>query len=217
MATGEEQVRALRRGDTASAGEVLAESHARYPAFVHLWPEPAVRRRALVPFLRSAASDAAGLGAGDIGTDAGGIVAVALWLPPGAFPWSPRRQARASPALLRTALAAPRAAVSFARLGAAAARTAPGEAHWHLEALGVHPRAQHRGWGDRVIRPGLQRADADGLPCYVETSDPANVGFYSHFGFEVAAPTLDHLAHGPAYIGMRRPPGDPDTRSRVPR
>lgn len=212
MAAGEEPVRALQRGDTAAVGELLAASHARYPAFGHLWPDSAARRRALTPFLRAAASDAAGLQASDIGTDARGIVAVALWLPPGSFPWSPIRQARALPALLRTALAAPRAAASFARLGAAAARTAPGEAHWYLEALGVHPRAQRRGWGQRVIGPGLQRADADGLPCYVETSDPANVDFYNHLGFEVAAPTLNHLPHGPAYIGMRRPPRGTDIR-----
>lgn len=212
MEAGERLVRTLRRGDTAAAGELLAASHARYPAFVHLWPDPAVRRSALTPFLRAAARDASGLRASDMGTDAQGIVAVALWLPPGRFPWSPIRQARALPALLRTAMAAPRVAASFARLGAAAARTAPGEPHWYLEALGVHPRAQRRGWGQGVIGPGLQRADADGLPCYVETSDTANVDFYHHFGFEVVAPTLNHLPHGPAYTGLRRTPRGADTR-----
>ena len=185
---------------------MLAASHARYPAFGHLWPDPAVRHRALMPFLQAAATDAAGLGASVVGTDAGGMVAVALWLPPGSFPWSPVRQARALPALLRTALAAPRAAASFARLGAAAGRTAPGERHWYLETLGVHPRAQRRGWGQRLLGPGLRRADADELPCYLETSDPANVDYYDCLGFEVVASTLDHLPHGPAYIGMRRPP-----------
>jgi ribosomal protein S18 acetylase RimI-like enzyme len=165
-----------------------------------------MRRRALAPFLWAATEDAAGLGASEVAWDAHGIVAVALWLPPGSFPWTWLRQARAAPALLRTGLAAPRAVAAFARLGAAAAAAAPQDAHWHLEALGVHRRGQRRGWGSRVLQPGLDRADAAGLACYLETSDPANAGFYGRLGFEVVAPHLDHLAGGPRYTGMRRPP-----------
>lgn len=204
MAPTEATVRPLRRGDLAETTAVLCASHADYPAFGHLWPNPAVRARALAPFLRASTADAAALQASAVAGDEEGMVAVALWLPPGAFPWSPARKARATPALARTALAAPRAFPAFVQLGAAAERTHPSDPHWHLQALGVHPRAQHRGWGQRVLRPGLERADATGLACYLETSDPANEQFYRRLGFTLVAPRLEHLPGGPPYIGMRR-------------
>ena len=196
----------LTRAEAAAAAALLAASHAEYPAFRHVFPDAAARRRALLPFLRASAADAAAFSASTAGRDRDGMVAVALWLPPGAFPWSVTRKVRAAPAFLRTAMAAPRSFRSFARIGAAAEKTHPSEPHWYLESLGVHPRAQRRGRGRRVLRPGLERADADGLPCYVETSDPANEEFYRRLGFEVVAPRLEHLPGGPPYLGMWRPP-----------
>ncbi len=206
MTAAEAGVRPLRRGDGAAAANVLADSHAGYPAFRHLWPDAATRRRALLPFLRASTADAAALSAGTVATDRDGVLAVALWLPPGTFPWSPLRQVRAGPALLRTALADPRAFPAFARLGAAAARTLPSPSHWYLEALGVAPRAQRRGWGRRVLRPGLERADAASLPCYVETCDQGNEAFYGRLGFMVVGARHEHLPGGPPYTGMERLP-----------
>ncbi|RBY77605.1 GNAT family N-acetyltransferase [Geodermatophilus sp. TF02-6] len=197
----------LGPADVDAAVAVLAASHADYPAFRHVWPRPQVRARALRPFLRASVADAAALSASTVGRDRDGVLAVALWLPPGAFPWSTARKLRAAPALLRTALAAPRSAPAFARIGSSAERTHPGEPSWYLETLGVHPRAQRQGWGQRVLRPGLERADREGRACYVETSDPANERFYRSLGFEVVAPRLEHLPGGPPYLGLRRPPG----------
>ena len=199
-------VSALRPDHTDEAAAVLLASHAQYPAFVALWPDEATRRRALLPFLRASVAGAVALSAGTLGRAQGRPVAVALWQPPGAFPWSPPRKLRAFPALLRTALASPRAFRRFARLGASAEREHPQDPHWYLEALGVHPSAQGQGWARRALEPGLRRADDAGLGCYVETSDGGNVPFYRRLGFEVIAPRLDHLRGGPAYTGMWRSP-----------
>lgn len=199
-------VETLLRPERGEAAAVLAASHADYPGFAWLWPDPAVRRRALRPFLRATVADVAAHGSAAVGRDGQGVCAVALWLPPGSFPWSLGRKLRAAPALARTAMAAPRAFPAFAALGASAERTHPDEEHWSLEVLGVHPRAQGEGWGGELMRAGIARADADGAACWVETSDPANVGFYRALGFEVLAPRLEHLAGGPRYVGLRRPP-----------
>lgn len=201
-----EVVSVLEPRDIDAATAVLLASHADYPAFAAVWPDPATRRRALRPFLRSSVADAAALSASTIGWADGRAVAVALWLPPGDFPWSTGRKLRALPALLRSAFAAPRSFPGFVAIGAAAERAHPGEPHWYLESLGVHPRAQRHGWGRRVTRPGLERADDAGLTCYVETSDPANVPFYGRLGFQVTAPRLEHLPHGPPYAGLVRRP-----------
>ncbi len=203
---GDAAVGLLDRAGVVPATDVLAASHADYPAFAHVWPRPVVRRRALRPFLRASVADAARLGHSTVGQEGERVVAVALWLAPGAFPWSPARKLRALGGLLRTAAAAPRAFPAFARIGAAAERTHPAGAHWYLETLGVHPAAQGRGWGRTVLQPGLERADAEGLACYVETSDPANEAFYRRLGFDLVAPRLEHLPGGPPYLGMLRGP-----------
>jgi predicted N-acetyltransferase YhbS len=36
-----------------------------------------------------------------------------------------------------------------------------------------------------VIRAGLQRAAAAGMPVYVEVMNPDNLGYYRHVGFRV--------------------------------
>jgi ribosomal protein S18 acetylase RimI-like enzyme len=140
------------------------------------------------------------------GSDAGVMAAVAVWLPPGAFPWSGLRQARAAPTLTRTLIAAPRSFSAFMRLGSNAARAHPTEPHWYLVVLGVRPSHQGHGYGSRLVAAGLHRADRDGTSSYLETSDPANVEFYQRFGFTVVEQALSLVPGGPAHIAMRRPP-----------
>ena len=41
-----------------------------------------------------------------------------------------------------------------------------------------------RGLGRALIQPIMDRADAAGLPCYLETAQPGNVAFYKHLGYE---------------------------------
>lgn len=36
------------------------------------------------------------------------------------------------------------------------------------------------------MQPALARADANGLPCYLETQSADNVRFYERYGFRVA-------------------------------
>jgi ribosomal protein S18 acetylase RimI-like enzyme len=59
--------------------------------------------------------------------------------------------------------------------------------HWYLLCIGVEPDRQRAGVGGRLLSTGLQRVDADGLPCYLETANPDNLPFYRRHGFEVVA------------------------------
>src|SRR5215212_3225144 len=103
----------------SEAGDLLAASHADYPSFRYLFPDPPRRRRVLRPFMSAAAREAAlharAMAAYD---DDGETVGVALWMPPGTFPLSFWRKARMIPALLREALSARGAFRAFARVGA---------------------------------------------------------------------------------------------------
>ena len=63
---------------------------------------------------------------------------------------------------------------------------APGP-HWYLWAIGVEPEHQGRGLAGSLMQPVLARADAEGLPCYLETHKETNVRIYQRYGFEVVA------------------------------
>jgi predicted N-acetyltransferase YhbS len=63
-------------------------------------------------------------------------------------------------------------------------RHRPRQEHWNLNTLSVSPEAQGKGIGSALIQPGLERADADGLGCFLETQRRRNIPFYRRFGFE---------------------------------
>jgi GNAT superfamily N-acetyltransferase len=56
---------------------------------------------------------------------------------------------------------------------------------YYLFLLAVKPEYQGQGYAGNLLRPVLQKADADGLPVYLETQNPANLPLYEHFGFRV--------------------------------
>jgi GNAT superfamily N-acetyltransferase len=201
---GDDAVVTLRRREHREAADVLVDSHGDYPAFRYVFPAGR-RRRALRPFLEATVRDACSSGVVDAVRHEGRIAGVAVWLPPGGYPWSPRRQVLALPAMLRTALAAPASFRTFAALGAHAAAAHPRDRHWYLVALGVRHEFHGRGLGSALLAPGLRRADADRLDVYVETSDPANLPFYARYGFAVVEPALQLLPGGPPYAALRRP------------
>ncbi|MCB1001463.1 MAG: GNAT family N-acetyltransferase [Acidimicrobiales bacterium] len=77
------------------------------------------------------------------------------------------------------------------------------ESHFYLFILGA--AVQGRGVGAAVMRPVLDRCDADRLPAYLESSSDRNVPFYERLGFRITwtdRPTPD----GPVLRGMWRDP-----------
>lgn len=59
--------------------------------------------------------------------------------------------------------------------------------HIYLWLLGVRPEAQGAGVGSRLLRAGLDRADAQSLPVFLETATERNVALYRRHGFEIIA------------------------------
>lgn len=86
-----------------------------------------------------------------------------------------------------------------------AAEHAPQEPHWYLALIGADPAGQGQGHGAALIRSGLAKADAAGLPAYLESSKPSNLPFYEHFGFTVQQ-EFRLPGNGPALWAMRRDP-----------
>jgi GNAT superfamily N-acetyltransferase len=86
-----------------------------------------------------------------------------------------------------------------------AAKHSPQEPHWYLAVIGADPAAQGRGHGSALLRSGLAKADAAGLPVYLESSKPDNLPVYQHFGFQTLG-ELQLPGGGPTLWAMRRPP-----------
>jgi GNAT superfamily N-acetyltransferase len=85
----------------------------------------------------------------------------------------------------------------------------PDEPCWFLDIVAVDATARGGGLGRRLIEHGLARADADGLPAFLETSRPDNVALYERFGFRLVD-ELGAPGNGPAIWFLR---ADPPSRS----
>ncbi|HJR25364.1 MAG TPA: GNAT family N-acetyltransferase [Acidimicrobiales bacterium] len=90
-------------------------------------------------------------------------------------------------------------------LGTAMAESHPHDRpHWYLNVVSTLPSRQGRGLGGVVLRPVLEQADADGLPCYLESTNPRNRTLYYRQGFEDLGELP--LDGGPTMLAMWREP-----------
>ncbi len=110
--------------------------------------------------------------------------AVAVWIPPKAIQthtpdWA-RHTERSAP-LLGDRLAIADAADTLI------APRRPQEPAWYLATMGVQPDRQRQGLGSAVLRPVLDRCDAEGIAALTDTSSPENVNFYGRLGFSIHA------------------------------
>ena len=192
--------------EVTAAAEAFVASHGDYPAFRSVFPDPMRRRRALLPFFTATVGDAVRFGTVYAALDGTTVLGAGVWLPPGAFPWSVRRQAVAAPAFARVFAAYPTQFPTFMRYGISAQRAHPPGEHWYLVALGVRPEAQGAGIGRRLLTPVLDRADEERVACHLETSDRSNVGFYERLGFTIVDDDLKLVKGGPSHVSMRREP-----------
>ena len=80
----------------------------------------------------------------------------------------------------------------------------PPEPHLYLSVLGVDPGAQRGGLGSRLLEPGLEHCDREGVPAYLESSKEANVPFYERHGFRVTREVA--MPKGPSLWLMWRDP-----------
>jgi GNAT superfamily N-acetyltransferase len=181
------EVRIVPLGDDRvdAAARVLARAFHDDPLQTYVFPDDAERAE------RSPAHFAAllryGLRFGQVLTTEGEPLGAAVWLPPDGWDVTPERAAAGGLDRLPELLGE-QAASRFERaLGAIAPfhhQDVPAE-HWYTMVVGVAPEGQARGLGRALLAPVMRQADAAGLPCYLETSQAANVPFYERLGFRV--------------------------------
>jgi GNAT superfamily N-acetyltransferase len=89
-------------------------------------------------------------------------------------------------------------------LGSVMAEGHPHEPHWYLNVVSTLPSRQGNGLGSTILQPVLAEADAEGWPCYLESSNPRNISLYHRHGFAETGELP--LPDGPSLVQMWREP-----------
>jgi GNAT superfamily N-acetyltransferase len=127
------------------------------------------------PFVRAFAGSALTSGTADSIADCGGV---ALWLPPDVEPDN-----KAMAAIAAEVVPESDHEEVFGVLGQMGDYH-PAERHWYLPVMGVDVAKQSVGLGSALLRHAAERCDRDGLPAYLEATNPRNKRLYAAHGFE---------------------------------
>ena len=128
--------------------------------------------------------------------------AVALWHEVDDWQTSPRALAKSLPSVLKAfGTRLPRAL----QVLTSAEKVHPSEPHRHLAYIGTRKSREGKGLGSALMRSMLERCDNDGIPTYLESTNPANDAWYASFGFESRGP-ISLPAGAPVLTAMWRDP-----------
>lgn len=195
-------VRFARRSDIPALALVLGRAFYDDPVLKWVQPDDE-RRRAALPGLFGAMTRhhfLAGRGAEiSVDTDSG-VGAAALWDPPVWKAHTHREQLAMLPAILRAfrgRLAAGRAVSDLMKANH------PTQPHWYLAVIGSDPAVRGTGFGHALMETRLKHCDAEGMPVYLESSNPVNIPYYERFGFVVTG-ELKLPDDGPSLYPMWR-------------
>ncbi len=168
----------------SKAAGVLARAFLDDPAWVWAVPQDARRRRVLAWFFGAAVDYARRVGEVRVSERDD---AAAILLPP----HKPRLDA---PQLMRAGLwqmpfrAGPGCFSRFLTMSRVLEERHDAdvpERHWYVWLLGVDPPRQRQGGGGALLESVCAQADAEGIPCYLDTTRERNLAFYRSHDFEV--------------------------------
>lgn len=127
-----------------------------------------------------------------------------MWLPPGTEA-TPTNLALAKFALGQLRHGTPGAINRGMALSQKMETWHPKEPHMYLFTIGTRSTARGKGLGKRLLAPVLAHCDQNGIPVYLENSNPANSGFYGAHRFERMG-LFDVAEGGPVMEPMWREP-----------
>ena len=130
--------------------------------------------------------------------------AVSVWIPPGGRELSDEQEDEMA-ALAISKLGPSRAADLTAVSDQFEHAHPQGEPHYYLSLLATHPAWGGRGLGIGLVEAALAEIDREGIPSYLESSNPANDKRYQRVGYQTVV-TFE-LRQGQTVTGMWRPVG----------
>lgn len=213
-------VRVLALDDAGEAAGLLARGFAHEPGNVALFPNEVTRIRLFTGSGRAQLRRRLLRGTVHGGFTDGELVAIAVWDAPASgaggvvdlaqglgerlvLGWDLRSDLAHAASVARDHLGD---AVRLARWRQAAVAEASRGRAWHLAFLATDPAHRGKGLARALLDRQLTRCDEDGLPAWLETTDPVNPPLYERFGFRTVA-HLDQPAWWPGFWVMRREAG----------
>ena len=189
----------IHRPDVREAVHVLALAFADEPALRYILGGTARRRyRVLVPFMWAGLRSYPGSTEIHGAWLGGRLVGVGLRMPPGAWPLRRSQELRGMVwgllGSLPMLVAFPQAIRVFPRMAEQQRRHPGDRRHWYLWCVGVHPSFRRRGVASALARFVIDKADAEGVGCYLETYGDGTEALYRRLDFEVR----DRWEIGPA-------------------
>ena len=172
-------MRTATAADHDAITDVIATAFHADPVWSWAFPDDAARldqyRRFWRPFVTGAVSQ----GWTHV-TDGG--EAAALWIPQGGHELSDEDEAAMGPLLAE--LLGEEQGDRVERLFGEFERSRPQEPHYYLSLLGTHTDHRGHGHGMGLLADGLALIDAEGMPAYLESTNPGNDARYARHGFE---------------------------------
>jgi ribosomal protein S18 acetylase RimI-like enzyme len=196
------EVRPASEDDLPSLTGVLSRAFSNDPPMSWVFRDEATRPERLATFFAGVLREVF-LPPGHLWTTSD-VSGAAVWQPPGQWR-TPDDAAEQLAPVLAEALLPEELDRLLTFLGTIEDKHPDDRDHWYLELLAADVDRQGQGIGSACMRPVLERADADGIPCYLESSNQRNVPLYERHGFRVTD-VVDLPDDGPALWLMWREP-----------
>jgi ribosomal protein S18 acetylase RimI-like enzyme len=176
----------LEHSEVDAAARVLAAAFRDNPGILSVLPglSEATRLRLLTPCMVGFTKSLLRYGVVEVVRDNAEIVGVSLSFRPGEYPAPFFATVMQAPGPLRAGL---RTALRFIRVDHEMRKRHPHYRHWYLWLLGVLPERQGQGVGSALLKALSARAEADRVPCYLETDKASSVKIYERHGYRVEA------------------------------
>jgi GNAT superfamily N-acetyltransferase len=188
-------VKTAGASDQSAVVHTIVLAFAADPIVRWFWPEPHQYLSNMPGFTLAMSGGAFGHQSAHFTEGYGGA---ALWLPPDVHPDEEKMgeiAERTVPASVRGDL--------FAMMEQMAG-CHPTEPHWYLPMIGVDPVQQGRGLGAALLAHALERCDREGLPAYLESTNPRNITLYQRHGFNAIGEI--QVGTSPRMVPMVRQP-----------
>ena len=160
----------------ANAISTIVLGFAADPMARWVWPDSSEYLRMMPRFVRAFGGPAF---EHDTAYITEGVRAAALWLPPDVEP-----DHAAMGALMEESLR-PEIAEDLGSIMKSMAEHHPNQPHWYLPLIVVDTNWIGRGLGALLMKHALRRCDEEGIPAYLESSNPRNISLYERLGFNI--------------------------------
>jgi GNAT superfamily N-acetyltransferase len=190
---------AASSADVAPLARALAAAFEDDPIFAWLLPDERRRPDRLLRFFTlELESVVLPSGTAWMSPEASGAC---LELPPGKWRMPLQTQAVHAPQFVAVfGRSLPRALITITQMERRHLR----EPHFYVPYVGVAPEGQGKGLGTKLLGRTTKRADAAGLPTYLEATSERNAALYERLGFEHLGAFA--VLGSPPLWPMRRPP-----------